>query len=77
MFLLISQDDFVEKNLNVVPKAIDEICQCINISKITNANISHNSRLDSKSVTFTLKMRTTELINKLNETVSIPIYRCI
>lgn len=60
------QDNFVEKNLDVVPKAINDICQSVNINCPRNGNISH-----SKSVTYTLKMETAELIRKLNKTVSM------
>lgn len=64
-----SQDDFVEKNRNVVPQAIDDICQNVTINRTSDGNSFY-----SKSATFTLKKGTAELVGKLNETVSARIF---
>lgn len=70
MFRSISQDNFLEKNLDVVPKSIDDICK--NIDSLSN--IQNGSVLHGKSATFTLKMSINELIDKLKKTVSTYIH---
>lgn len=62
LYVCIFKDNFVDKNLNILPKGIDDLFQDLGISKRSSAN--------NKSTTFILKTGTNELIKNLSETVS-------
>lgn len=67
-FSFIFKNNFLEKNINTVPKAINDICQNLHMN-MNGTNIVQNKSY-GKSTTSLLKTGTDHLISKLDETVS-------
>lgn len=74
------QTNFIEKNQDVVPKAINDICKNIHIRYRDQDMSDRNTpkaNSHSRSATRTLKEGITTLIKQLTETVSSSLlYRC-
>lgn len=72
--IFILQNNFLEKNANILTKATVDICQ--NVCQSLSVNLDMNkkgslNKFNENSTTNILKIGTHELVNKLNQTVRI------